>query len=149
MLKQMLKMGLTTVRPSTFPLYDKFDVVSTSRDHKNTFTWSLRFMRSTAPPHLILKFFVQDIFSSMHISCVNFIKIAPLLRVGSIQVKNIGLWGVPLPLARFQKFFVQDIFSSIPTFCENCIMIAVLSRVGSIQVENIGLWGVPLPPARF
>jgi len=80
---------------------------------------------------------------------VNFIKIAPLLRVGSIQVKNVGLWEVPLPPVRFQKFFVQDVFSSIHTSCVNFIKIAALSRVGFIQIENTGLWGVPLPPVRF
>ena len=101
------------------------------------------------PPYRFQKFFVQDIFSSIHTSCVNFIKIAPLLRAVSIQAKNIGLWGVPLPPDQFQKFFVWNIFSSIHTFCVNFVKIATLLRVVSIQVKNIGLWEVPLPPVGF
>ena len=76
---------------------------------------------------------------------VNFIKIAAPLRVGSIQVKNISLLGVPLLPVQFSKFFLQDIFSSIHTSCVNFIRIAPLLRVVSIQAKNIGLWGVPLP----
>ena len=101
-------------------------------------------MGGTPPPDRFQKFFVQDIFSSIHTSCVNFIKIEAFLRVVPIQVKNVGLWGVPLPPDRFQKFFVQDIFLSIHTSCVNFIKIATLLRVVSIQVKNIDLWGVPL-----
>jgi len=36
------------------------------------------------PPILIEKFFVQDIFSSIITSCVNFMKIGALLVVGAI-----------------------------------------------------------------
>ena len=106
-------------------------------------------MGSTPPSVRFPKFFFQGIFSPIYTSCVNFMKIAALLRVGSIQVKNIGLWGVPLPPVRFKKLFVQDIISSIHTSCVNFIKIAPLLRADFIQVKNIGLWGVPLPPVRF
>ena len=41
---------------------------------------------------------------------VNFMKIVTLLRVASIQVKNIGLWRVPLPRSDSKKF-LSRIFS--------------------------------------
>jgi len=44
------------------------------------------------PPTQIQKFFIHDIFSSIHTFGVNFMKIGALLVVGAIKAKNIGLW---------------------------------------------------------
>ena len=62
-------------------------------------------MGGTLPPDRFQKFFVQGIFLSIHTSCGNFIKIATFLWVVSIQVKNIGLWGVPHPPHPISKIF--------------------------------------------
>ena len=80
-------MGLTTVRPSTFSLYDQFDVFSTSCDHKNIFTIITEDYEQYSSP-IRFQQILQNVFSSIHTSCVNFIKIAALLRVGSIQNKK-------------------------------------------------------------
>ena len=80
-------MGLTTVRPSTFSLYDQFDVFSTSCDHKNIFTMITEDYEQYSSP-IRFQQILQNVFSSIHTSCVNFIKIAALLRVGSIQNKK-------------------------------------------------------------
>ena len=47
---------------------------------------------------------------------VNFMKIVTLLRAVSIQVKNIGLWGVPLPPGRFDPFTIPAYSSPKHTF---------------------------------
>ena len=62
------------------------------------------------PPIWFQKFFVQEVFSSMHASCESFIKTAALLRAGFIEVENIGVWGVTLPPVRFLPIFNTSLF---------------------------------------
>ena len=94
------------------------------------------------PPIQFQKFFVQDLFSSIHTSCVNFIKIAPLLKVSIHTSQKYRSMGGTPPPNRFQKFFVQDIFSSIHTSCGYFIKIVpFLSR----KYRSMG--GTPPPPA--
>ena len=77
---------------------------------------------------------------------VNFIKIVTLLRVVSIQVKNIGLWGVPLPPLLILKIFCLEYFlANIHILCE--FRATFKGRLHTSQKYRS--MGGPLPPADY
>ena len=102
-----------------------------------------------------LKNFFQDVCLSMDTSCVNFIKIAPLLRVVSIQVKIIGLWGVPLPPRPIWPISNTSLFHQNTHFGFYFIEIGwELLKLSCLQgtkysVQSTGYGGLTLTPPKI